>query len=75
MEETTGSRGLDSTHSCKKLDMLTFNFNPKCPANLAKMENMYHTHTHTHTYHIEKYIHKPHNIHSNHTHTHTLNNS
>lgn len=39
MEETAGSRGFDPTHSCKKLDMLTFNFDPKCPANLAKMES------------------------------------
>lgn len=39
MEETTGSRGLDTTHSCKKLDMLTFNFKSKCPASLAKMES------------------------------------
>lgn len=39
MEETIGSRGLDPTHSCKKLDMLTFNFKSKCPASLAKMES------------------------------------
>lgn len=32
-------QGFGSYTPCKKLDMLTFTFKPKCPANLAKMES------------------------------------